>query len=180
MDLLKRLAVVVAIALGLVLVIWLATRAVGPQDLRGKAAPDFTLYDLRDKEVAISAFRGHPVLLDFWETWCGPCIGQLEALDELGQEHPELRILAINTDGSRGFAQRLAPERKYPHLKVLYCGPGRGLLQKIKDTYTVSNVPRTFILDRQGIVRADLEGAHTKDMIVSRLEDLGLLPLAAG
>ncbi|MFQ6132715.1 MAG: TlpA family protein disulfide reductase [Armatimonadota bacterium] len=175
MDLLKRLAGTVALGVALAVVVWLAMARLGPLNLQGKPAPDFTLYDLQGQEVAISDFRGHPAILDFWASWCAPCIDYMATLDEIQEEHPELRTLAINIDGSRRFVDRIDPTRRYPHLEILHTSTRYDILTEMKEAYGVGPIPRTLILDQQGIVRADMQGAHPKEKILTRLQTLGLL-----
>ncbi len=69
--------------------------------LLGKPAPDFTLPDLSGKQVSLSSFKGKPVLINFWATWCGPCKIETPWLIELQNEYgPKgLQIVGISSEG---------------------------------------------------------------------------------
>jgi thiol-disulfide isomerase/thioredoxin len=69
--------------------------------LMGKPAPEFTLPDLSGKEVSLSSFKGKPLLINFWATWCGPCKVETPWLIELQNEYgPKgLQVVGISTEG---------------------------------------------------------------------------------
>jgi thiol-disulfide isomerase/thioredoxin len=69
--------------------------------LIGKPAPDFVLEDLGGKAVALSSFRGKPLLINFWATWCGPCKIETPWLIELQNEYASkgFEIVGISTEG---------------------------------------------------------------------------------
>ncbi|MBR6677586.1 MAG: TlpA family protein disulfide reductase [Oscillospiraceae bacterium] len=66
-------------------------------------APDFTVYDLAGKEVHLSDYRGKPVVLNFWASWCGPCKMEMPHFEEKSKELAgEVQFLMVNvTDGGR-------------------------------------------------------------------------------
>src|SRR4051794_35912391 len=63
-------------------------------------APDFSFKDLSGQPVSLSALRGHPVLMDFWATWCGPCRISIPAVDAFYRKHQAegLHVVSINMD----------------------------------------------------------------------------------
>src|SRR4051812_19074589 len=63
-------------------------------------APDFSLKDLSGKTVQLSALKGHPVLLDFWATWCGPCRMSIPMVQSFYMRHKDegLVVLGVNMD----------------------------------------------------------------------------------
>ena len=62
----------------------------------GQPAPDFTLDDLQGQSVSLSDFRGQAVFLDFWASWCGPCIGAVPHLEELKQRARDQKVVFLN------------------------------------------------------------------------------------
>ena len=73
----------------------------GQSSLVGKKAPDFVLEDLSGKAVALSSFKGKPLLINFWATWCGPCKIETPWLIELQNEYASkgFEIVGISTEG---------------------------------------------------------------------------------
>ena len=69
--------------------------------LMGKAAPEFKLPDLNGKEISLSSFKGRPLLINFWATWCGPCKIETPWLIELQSEYgPKgFQVVGISTEG---------------------------------------------------------------------------------
>src|SRR6201989_2501747 len=82
-----------------------ATDDSGPPDaeganLRGKDAPEFTLSDLSGKKVSLTDFKGHPVVVNFWATWCGPCKLEMPWFEEFSHKYQDkgLVILGLSQD----------------------------------------------------------------------------------
>lgn len=69
--------------------------------LIGKPAPDFVLQDLSGKTVALSSFKGKPLLINFWATWCGPCKIETPWLIELQNQYASkgFEVIGISTEG---------------------------------------------------------------------------------
>ncbi|HWK36630.1 TlpA disulfide reductase family protein [Sphingomonas sp.] len=66
---------------------------------RGEAAPDFAFQDPAGKSVTLAAYRGTPVLLNLWATWCAPCIKEMPSLDALAvREGAKLQVIALSQD----------------------------------------------------------------------------------
>lgn len=65
---------------------------------RGAAAPDYPFQDAGGRTVTLAAFRGTPVLLNLWATWCGPCVKELPTLDALAGHGGTLRVIALSQD----------------------------------------------------------------------------------
>ncbi len=63
---------------------------------KGKLAPDFELSTLEGGRARLSDFRGKPVYLNFWATWCGPCRAEMPDIYRLQQEHMELVVISVN------------------------------------------------------------------------------------
>ena len=63
----------------------------------GQQLPDFSVETLNDGTFTLSAYRGHPVLINLWATYCAPCVKELDYFSQLQTEHPEIRILAVHS-----------------------------------------------------------------------------------
>lgn len=127
--------------------------------LVGHPAPDFALDivyngDKGDK-VKLSLLRGHPVIVEFWATWCGPCQLEAPALDRLARRHREqgLVVVGVNTSDEPGRAATFA-ERRQLSYPIVYDDRG------VAGTYDVDSLPTLVVIDRNGNVVAVRTGAE--------------------
>lgn len=118
-----------------------------PPSLVGKPAPDFTLADSKGRQWSLSSLRGRPVLLNFWATWCPPCVDEMPSMEELGRIAGDRAvILAVSVDEDWDTVKRFFPGGT--RLSVL--------LDANKDVakrYGTEKFPETFLIDSQGVVR---------------------------
>jgi thiol-disulfide isomerase/thioredoxin len=131
--------------------------------LRGKAAPAFTLLDLSGKKVSLSDFKGHPVVINFWATYCGPCKLEMPWFQELlGKYQPQgLVILGVDQDEDMG-KDEIASAAKKVNVDYPILLPDK----KIDKTYKLGDyLPETFYVDKNGNVVEENLGAHSKDEI---------------
>ena len=131
--------------------------------LRGKAAPAFTLLDLSGKKVSLADFKGHPVIINFWATYCGPCKLEMPWFQELvGKYQPQgLVVLGVDQDEDMGKDEIASAAKK---VKVSY--PILLPDKKIDKTYKLGDyLPETFYVDKNGSVVEQTLGAHSKDEI---------------
>jgi thiol-disulfide isomerase/thioredoxin/outer membrane lipoprotein-sorting protein len=144
-------------------------------NLTGHEAADFTLPDLDGKPVSLSQFRGKPVLLDFWASWCGPCRIELPHVQEIHQEYADkgLQVVGVSVDPSLDMAQGAVKEDKLT-FTVLWEGPNGSEAAKIDAAYHVSAIPRLLLIDANGIIQADVTGYHEKEDLVKLLAKVGL------
>ena len=131
---------------------------VGP----GAPAPDFSVLTVPDSggtpvTMTMAAYRGKPILLNIWATWCAPCRAEMPRIERLNRElgPAGLAIVAISIDNP-GMTDAIREFRAEMGLtfEVLHDESG-----KIRDAYQTSGVPETFLIDRQGVVRRRLIGA---------------------
>lgn len=146
---------VVAATLPLVLLLllglFLVSRApASPGAVVGSRAPDFTLADLDGQPIRMADLRGRPVVVNFWASWCGPCVEEFPLLREASARHADDGLAVIGVifeDGSeraRGFMQRNGGT--WPAAM----DPGR----RVADAYGILSVPETFFIGRDGTVVA--------------------------
>lgn len=134
----------------------------------GSAAPDFTVQD-SDRTVTLHDFRGKIVVLNFWTTWCEPCIIEMPSLVRLQKQMgPKVVVLAVSTDESDSAYHNFL--RKYSIDFLTVRDPNR----KSADLYGTTGQPETFIIDPSGKLRRKFVGAvnWTSPEIVDYLQKL--------
>ncbi len=128
----------------------------GVQRIHGKKeAPAFSLKRLDGKQVSISDFRGKPVLIVFWATWCDSCKEEMPVLEKFYQgKTDQLTILFITIDGERKSAAQKVINQNKITLPVLLL-----LKEKTMDDYGVRGwVPQTFLVDQEGMLVGKIVG----------------------
>ena len=143
----------------------------------GDAAPRFTAPLLSgDGTLDLSTYRGKVVFLDFWASWCPPCVTSLPMLDELRKEFPatDFQVLAINLDKDTGRAKRFLAKRGigYPSASD---PEGR-----IPEQFGLETMPTSYLIDRKGVVRLVHEGFRKGDIDTLRGEIRSLVRNAEG
>jgi thiol-disulfide isomerase/thioredoxin len=118
-----------------------------------KPAPDFIVSD-GTRTVHLASYKGQIVLLNFWESHCGPCISELPSLLQFHHDHPEIPILAISSDTDDGDYKRFITQRHVDLITV------RDPEQSAGNKFSITGWPETFIIDRQGRIRRRFIGAE--------------------
>ncbi len=120
-----------------------------------KQAPSFSLKDLDGKQVSLSDFRGKPVLITFWATWCESCKEEMPVLEKFSQgKRDQLAILFITIDGERKKAAQTIIDKNKVTLPVLLL-----LKEKVMDQYGVRGwVPQTYLVDQEGMLVGKIIG----------------------
>jgi len=120
----------------------------------GTAAPDFTVKD-SDRTVTLSQLKGQIVVLNFWATWCPPCIEEMPSLVRMQQRmQPKgVTVVAVSVDVDESNYRRFLRDHGVNLLTV------RDPDQKSNSLYGTSKFPETYIIDRGGVVRRKFIGA---------------------
>ena len=105
--------------------------------------------------VSLADFTGQVVLLNFWATWCGPCVREMPSLDRLQAAlGPEgLEVVAVSEDRKPALAEAFLVEHQLGNL-ALYLDP-RG---KVAQAFGLRGLPTTYLIDRQGRMVGGLQG----------------------
>ena len=134
-------------------------------------APDFTVYDVQGQAWRLSDFRGKPIVLNFWATWCGPCKKEMPDFNEKYLElGDKVQFLMVNvTDGVRDTvenASALMAEKGY-QFPVFY-----DTQLEASNLYGVNALPSTFFIDKEGNVVLWGEGMLTAENLQYGLDQI--------
>ncbi|MBN1858656.1 redoxin domain-containing protein [Candidatus Bipolaricaulota bacterium] len=129
----------------------------------GQVAPGFSLVDLEGQPVSLSSYRGQVVLLDFWASWCSPCRQTLPHLHQLAMDFASegLVFIGVNLDRRPEDAVSYLEDHSF-HQMI----PVQGTTA-VAQQYGVSGIPRTFVIDRSGVIRF---AGHPSLLVASSIE----------
>jgi cytochrome c biogenesis protein CcmG, thiol:disulfide interchange protein DsbE len=135
----------------------------------GHPAPDFMLQTLDGETVRLSDFRGRPVILNFWASWCGPCRTEIAALQDAWRKvEGDAVIIGVDVQEDAQIVSAFATERGMTYPLVL------DLAGEVNRTYRVYALPTTYFIDANGIVSELYTGALNVPLIQRRVDELSL------
>lgn len=135
----------------------------------GNQPPGFRLPNLEGRAVALSDFRGKPVLINFWASWCPPCRFEMPFIQEIYEEWSDkgLIILTINIGESLSTVKEFMANHGYSFPVLLDTS------QKVAQDYDVRGIPTTFFIDKNGALKDIKIGAFSsKAEIEERLRKI--------
>lgn len=135
----------------------------------GQAAPEIELPGINDNIIKLSSFQGKVVLIDFWASWCGPCRASNPFVIKLYNKYKAqgFEVFGVSIDSKKAAWLQAIAADKITYTQVNDNGGWRA---SVTDTYGISAIPTTFLLDKTGkIIAIDLEGKELEKRLKSIL-----------
>ncbi len=132
-------------------------------------APNFQLQNLDGQTVSLSNFRGKPVLVNFWATWCPPCRSEMPYIQEIYEEwtNKGLVVLTINIGESSSKVEEFMQSLNLSFTVLL------DTKQDVAQRYNITGIPTTFFIDKDGIIQDKVISAfQNKTQIENRLSKI--------
>ncbi len=148
---------------------FLATRHVAPEasvfrsPLLGHRAPQFSALTLEGEKFSLASQRGKIVLLDFWASWCGPCISEAPELSTFAWQERNAGVKLVGVLWNDQLSSARAFQSRYGSLYKTVVDSGG----EIANRYGVTGPPTIYVINAQGIVVATLIGATTAKQLKS-------------
>lgn len=129
--------------------------------LLNNPAPDFTLKLLDGSEFTLADHRGQVVVLDFWATWCGPCVRALPHMRTLAEEFADEDVVIVGISRDRAGQERQV-QRVLEQHEITY--PNGIDVDDIGPRYGVRGIPNVVLIDREGVIRSRKVGFSERTM----------------
>jgi len=137
----------------------------------GAPFPDFSEKDLEGNVLSAAKYKGKLVLVDFWATWCGPCVGELPGLMKAYHNHHAegFEIIGISLDMDEQKLKSFLQAKEIPWAQYF---DGKGWQNKLAAKYGIQSIPAAFLLDRAGkIIGQDLRGEALEEVLAKALAE---------
>jgi len=135
----------------------------------GQPALDFSLETVDGRQVSLSDLRGKPVMINFWATWCGPCVVEMPNIQEYYERYSgQFEVLAVNADESREEVESFG--KKMNLTFPLLLDPGN----QVNSLYRLRGYPTTFLVDAEGVVQVQHIGPLSEAQIETYLSKVGI------
>ena len=135
----------------------------------GSLANDFTLENLKGEQMRLSDLRGQVVVVNFWATWCIPCLEEMPSFQEFKNQYPDFVMIGIDQEEDADLVRTFLEGRGIDYQILLdYNG-------KVSGSYKVFMLPTTFFIDQDGMIRFRHYGIMTPDQMAYYLRTLGVI-----
>ncbi|MGF6354803.1 peroxiredoxin [Paenibacillus sp. 4624] len=127
--------------------------------LAGAKAPDFTAVNSKGEQVQLSDYRGKAVMINFWASWCTPCVREMPLVHEVAQQNQNsVETLFVNVGESKGTINEFMKSHQFD-FPVIIDATG-----KVSKLYRINGLPATMVIDQGGHFSHILLGELTEDI----------------
>lgn len=135
--------------------------------IKGGIAPEFELESVKGKLVKLSDFSGKPVVINFWATWCPPCVHEMPILNAARADGAVFEVVAVNNMEQYFTVRDFANEMELAFPVLLDLG------DDVRELYRIQSFPTTLFVDADGVIRNIHIGGLSPDMLDDYLAEIG-------
>jgi len=134
----------------------------------GTQAPDFELVSDAGKTVRLADFKGKVVILDFWATWCPPCRKEIPGFVQIQSQYKDKGVEVVGVSLDQGWE----PVRPFMKAQRINYPVLLGDMGVVRSYGNITSIPTTFVIDREGVIRARHVGYAPPQFFTSAIEPL--------
>ena len=153
------------ILLALLGIVLLARAPASSPATQGSVAPDFSLADLDGNPIRLSDLRGRPVVLNFWASWCGPCVEEFPLLQAAAERHAADGLVVIGVV----FQDRSSAAREFMARNGATWQAAMDPDERVASAYGILGPPETFFIDPDGVIEARQIGQFSASSLESKV-----------
>jgi cytochrome c biogenesis protein CcmG, thiol:disulfide interchange protein DsbE len=136
----------------------------------GQHAPNFTVMDVSGHSTSLAALKGHPIILNFWGTFCEACRTETPLLQRTYQANQSKGLVILGVDQGEQNDAITQYDKEYGLTYPLLPDP----LQNLNHAYGVTGLPVSYFIDGQGVIRSVVNGPITAQSLAAGLRAIGL------
>jgi cytochrome c biogenesis protein CcmG, thiol:disulfide interchange protein DsbE len=131
----------------------------------GSVAPDFSLVDLDGNPVRLADLRGHPVIVNFWASWCGPCVEEFPLLRAVAEQHTDDGLVIVGIV----YQDRVESARAFMTRNGGTWAAAMDPDDQVAEAYNIFAPPETYFIGRDGRIVARHIGQFTADSLEDKV-----------
>lgn len=134
---------------------------------KNQLSPNYKVNDIQGKIIELTSFKGKYVLLDFWATWCPPCMKERPFIKKIRNEYSEEKLVIIGISSDRDY-KKFKSVIKEINMNWIHVFGNTDLIE----IFGVSGIPATFLINKEGIIIFDGKGEDNDDTLIKLLDEM--------